>query len=291
MHALQAAGWTTFCQSQWLIVWKPPRGFPNISSTQNPQWWLARVCDMFFHLRNVPLILGSKRPGGFYQIGSETQKNIKKLYGLPMDSAVASCTWQLCWAHEFMRHMLRIDKGCAPMRSEGSSQFDSWIQFVRTYDDCIWLSLHTYCPTKEKQQKQVKQKLGTKKRLELFESTWHVRHWWCNDATLLSYGLWWVIIHYTWFPPMLNTNQDFLKYGFMIHEILFDSFSLNGLQWPGRYSESDFQHQTGTSSCRCPLKGGHQHPLGAGAKRGGIFVSYYTQLVELCHIRVLLIIP
>lgn len=95
---------------------------------------------------------------------------------------------------------------------------------------------------------------------------------WCFP--LLSYGLWWVIIHYTWFPPMLNTNQDFLKYGFMIHEILFDSFSLNGLQWPGRYSESDFQHQTGTSSCRCPLKGGHQHPLGTGAKRGG----------SLCHI-------
>ena len=96
---------------------------------------------MFFHLRNVPLILGSKRPGGFYQIGSETQKNTKKLYGLPMDSAVASCTWQLCGAHEFMRHMLRIDKGCAPMRSE-----DSWIQFVRTYDDCHYI--HTVSPKK-----------------------------------------------------------------------------------------------------------------------------------------------
>ena len=58
-----------------------------------------------------------------------------------------------------MRHMLRIDKGCAPMRSEGSSQFDSWIQFVRTYDDCHYI--HTVPP--KKQQKQVKQKLGTLK--------------------------------------------------------------------------------------------------------------------------------
>lgn len=43
-----------------------------------------------------------------------------------------------------MRHMLRIDKGCAPMRSEGSSQFDSWIQFVQTYD-CHYIHtvLHT----------------------------------------------------------------------------------------------------------------------------------------------------
>ena len=45
-----------------------------------------------------------------------------------------------------MRHMLRIDKGCAPMRSEGSSQFDSWIQFVRTYDDCHYI--HTVPPKK-----------------------------------------------------------------------------------------------------------------------------------------------
>ena len=183
MHALQAAGWTTFCQSQWLIVWKPPRGFPNISSTQNPQWWLARVCDMFFHLRNVPLILGSKRPGGFYQIGSETQKNIKKTLRL----AYGQCSSKLYlavvlspWVHE--AHAEDRQGLCPDEIGRVQS-----IWFVDSIcADLWWLSLHTYCPTKEKQQKQVKQKLGTLKtrvvRINVARATLMMQ--WCYPLEL-----------------------------------------------------------------------------------------------------------
>lgn len=52
--------------------------------------------------------------------------------------------------------------------------------------DLWWLSVHTYCPTKEKQQKQVKQKLGTLKtrvvRINVARATLMMQ--WCYPLEL-----------------------------------------------------------------------------------------------------------
>ncbi len=107
---------------------------------------------------------------------------------------------------------------------------------------------------------------------------------------------WWVRDYDGWssttddFPPMLHTNQEFIKYEFIIHGMVCSSPARPS----GGYSESDFWHRTGTSSCRCPLKGGHQWPRGphgAGAEKRWSLCNTLYRIVGNLPYQGMLIIP
>ena len=228
---------------------------------------------MFFHLRNVPLILGSKRPGGFYQIGSETQKNIKKTLRL----AYGQCSSKLYlavvlspWVHE--AHAEDRQGLCPDEIGRVQS-----IWFVDSIcADLWWLSLHTYCPTKEKQQKQVKQKLGTLKtrvvRINVARATLMMQ--WCYPLELrimmgdhpLQHGF-----PPCWIPTRISLNMGswFMRfYSILFHWMVCSDQDDN-------YSESDFQHQNRYELMQMPhWKEVTNIPLERELKGGG----------SLCHI-------